>query len=202
MTGYAAATAESEAGTLTLEIKSVNSRFLDLQFRINDDLRALEPALRETLMSKVTRGKVEVRVSFGRKTADSDAQALNATALAQLARLQNEVRLGFADAAPLSIGEVLRWPGVIVETQLSTDKLQADANALMASVLAAFLDSRAREGAALEAMLLDRISKMEEIVKKVAPLMPQIVAAFQQKAVDRMREALGIAADGATTQTV
>jgi uncharacterized protein (TIGR00255 family) len=69
MTGYAVATSESAAGTLTIEIKSVNSRFLDLQFRINDDLRALEPDLRSAIMAAITRGKVELRLSFGRKAA-------------------------------------------------------------------------------------------------------------------------------------
>src|SRR4051794_2475539 len=76
MTGYAVATSESAAGTLTIEIKSVNSRFLDLQFRINDELRALEPDLRSAIMAAITRGKVEVRLSFGRK-ATGGSQALN-----------------------------------------------------------------------------------------------------------------------------
>ncbi|MEG2962191.1 MAG: YicC/YloC family endoribonuclease, partial [Janthinobacterium sp.] len=91
MTGYAVATSEGAAGTLTIEIKSVNSRFLDLQFRINDDLRALEPDLRAAVMSAITRGKVEVRLSFGRKAATAGTQALNLPLLAELARLQNEV---------------------------------------------------------------------------------------------------------------
>ena len=69
MTGYAVATSEGAAGTLTIEIKSVNSRFLDLQFRINDELRALEPDLRAAIMAAITRGKVEARLSFGRKVA-------------------------------------------------------------------------------------------------------------------------------------
>src|SRR6478672_8913247 len=86
MTGYAVATSEGAAGTLTIEIKSVNSRFLDLQFRINDELRALEPDLRSAIMAAITRGKVEARLSYGRKAA-SGSQALNQVLLADLARL-------------------------------------------------------------------------------------------------------------------
>jgi uncharacterized protein (TIGR00255 family) len=86
MTGYAVATSEGAAGTLTIEIKSVNSRFLDLQFRINDELRALEPDLRSAIMAAITRGKVEVRLSFGRKAATGGTQALNLPLLADLAR--------------------------------------------------------------------------------------------------------------------
>ena len=91
MTGYAVATSESAAGTLTIEIKSVNSRFLDLQFRINDDLRALEPDLRSAIMGAITRGKVELRLSFGRKAASTGTQALNLPLLTELQRLQSEV---------------------------------------------------------------------------------------------------------------
>src|SRR4051812_16713208 len=105
MTGYAVATAEGAAGTLTIEIKSVNSRFLDLQFRINDDLRALEPDLRAAIMSAITRGKVEARLSFGRKAASAGAQALNHALLADLARLQAEVGRHFTSAAMMSVSE-------------------------------------------------------------------------------------------------
>src|SRR5438132_5945027 len=103
MTGYAVNSRESAAGTITIELKSVNSRFLDLQFRINDDLRALEPALREAIMGRVTRGKVECRLSFGRKVAAGSAQALNTSALASLAGLQADIRKQFKDAAPFSV---------------------------------------------------------------------------------------------------
>ncbi|MGZ3182414.1 MAG: YicC/YloC family endoribonuclease [Telluria sp.] len=193
MTGYAVATSESAAGTLTIEIKSVNSRFLDLQFRINDELRALEPDLRTAIMGAITRGKVEVRLSFGRKQAAGSA-ALNADLLADLARLQGEVTKHFVSAPPMSVAELLRWPGVIQEEQIGQESLQADVAALTTKTVAAFVDSRRREGAALEQMLVARIDAMEDIVKRITPLIPQVIAQFQQKAVERMQDALGIAA--------
>src|SRR3954469_17670073 len=98
MTGYAVATSESAAGTLTIEIKSVNSRFLDLQFRINDDLRALEPDLRTAIMAAITRGKVELRLSFGRKAATAGSQAVNLPLLQELQRMQAEVAQQFHGA--------------------------------------------------------------------------------------------------------
>jgi len=195
MTGYAVATSECEAGTLTIEIKSVNSRFLDLQFRINDDLRSLEPDLRAALMGAITRGKVEARLSFGRKVA-SGSQALNADLLADLARMQGEVTKHFVSAPPLTVAELLRWPGVIEEAQIGQESLQADVAALTAKTIAAFVDSRKREGAALEAMLVQRIEAMEDIVKRITPLIPQVIAQFQQKAVERMQDALGLAGAG------
>ncbi len=195
MTGYAVATSESAAGTLTIEIKSVNSRFLDLQFRINDELRALEPDLRAAIMAAITRGKVEVRLSFGRKTAGG-SQALNQELLADLARLQAEVAKHFAQAPQMTVAELLRWPGVIEESTVGQESLQADVAALTATTVAAFVDSRKREGAALEAMLLSRIDAMEAIVKRITPLIPQVIAGFQQKAIERMQDALGLAGHG------
>jgi uncharacterized protein (TIGR00255 family) len=195
MTGYAVATSEGAAGTLTIEIKSVNSRFLDLQFRINDELRALEPDLRAAIMAAITRGKVEARLSFGRKVAGG-SQVLNASLLADLARLQTEVGQHFADAATMSVAELLRWPGVIEEAHVGQESLQADVAALTATTVAAFVDSRRREGAALEAMLVARIDAMDVIVKRISPLIPQVIAQFQQKAIERMQDALGLAGHG------
>ena len=195
MTGYAVATSEGAAGTLTIEIKSVNSRFLDLQFRINDDLRALEPDLRAAIMAAITRGKVEVRLSFGRKTTGG-SQALNQELLADLARLQGEIGQHFAAAAPMTVAELLRWPGVIEESTVGQESLQLDVAALTATTVAAFVDSRRREGAALEAMLQSRIDSMEVIVKRITPLIPQVISQFQQKAIERMQDALGLAGHG------
>jgi len=195
MTGYAVATSEGAAGTLTIEIKSVNSRFLDLQFRINDDLRALEPELRSAIMAAITRGKVEVRLSFGRK-ASGGSQALNHELLADLARLQGEVSRHFAQAPPMTVAELLRWPGVVEESTIGQESLQADVTALTATTIAAFVDSRRREGAALEAMLQSRIDSMQVIVKRITPLIPQVISQFQHKAIERMQDALGLAGHG------
>jgi uncharacterized protein (TIGR00255 family) len=193
MTGYAVTTRETPSGTLTIELKSVNSRFLDLQFRINDDLRVLEPALREAIMARVTRGKVECRVSFGRRLATDASQALNAGALNALGALQDQIRAQFNDATPLSVNEVLRYPGVIEEAEISQDTLHADASAAMQTTMDAFIASRTREGSALQAMLLSRIEEMESIVQRITPLVPQVITQFQQKAIERMQEALELA---------
>lgn len=192
MTGYAVTTRETAHGTLTLELRSVNSRFLDLQFRINDDLRSFEPMLREAIMARIVRGKVECRLSFGRKAA-GPGNAVNTALLEQLAALQAQVQARFADAAPLSVNELLRWPGMLEEAAASQETLQAEIGAAAAETLNAFVESRQREGAALEAMLLARVADMEQIVARITPIVPQVITQFQQKATDRMRETLGLA---------
>ncbi len=200
MTGYAVGSRESESGTLTLELRSVNSRFLDLQFRMNDDLRALEPVLREAIMARVSRGKVECRLSFGRKDKSAAGLAVNTTLLAALQQAQQDVTAHFPQATPLSVHELLRWPGVLAESELGQDSLPADVQALLATTLTAFVESRQREGASLEAMLVSRITDIEQIVKTITPLVPQAIEQFRNKAVERMSEALGLsqAASGAT----
>ena len=201
MTGYAAITRETAGGTLTIELKSVNSRFLDLQFRMNDDLRAVEPMLREAIMTKVVRGKVECRVSFGRKSAEGANQSLNLQVLDAVADLQQQIRYRFTDAAPLSVSELLRWPGVVEEAQLAHESLHADMATTMQEAIDAFADSRAREGQALQVMLEQRIDDLESIVTKLTPMIPQIVAQFQEKATERMQVALSLALMGAGAAT-
>lgn len=202
MTGYAVVKRESNAGTLTIELKSVNSRFLDLQFRINDELRSLEPMLREAIMARAARGKVECRLSFGRKEQSESSLAVNETLLAALNTAQGSVLATFSDARPMSVNELLRWPGVLSESELGQDSLQADVQAALADTLDAFVMSRQREGASLETMLLSRIDDIEQIVARITPLVPEAVEQFRQKAIERMQEALGQAVgDGGTLPT-
>ena len=193
MTGYAVSSRESETGTLTLELRSVNSRFLDLQFRINDDLRSLEPMLREAIMARVSRGKVECRLSFGRKEKSSTSLGVDGTLLSALHIAQQEVASRFPEARPMSVNELLRWPGVLAESELSQDTLQADVQSTLTTTLDGFLESRQREGAALETMLLSRITDIEAIVEQITPLVPKAVEQFRQKAIERLQEALGLA---------
>lgn len=194
MTGYAVTTHETSAGTLTVELKSVNSRFLDLQFRMSDDLRAVEPVLRETIMKQATRGKIECRLNFTRNVGAAAAHALNSSLLSELARMQDEVRRTFPEAKPLTVNELLRWPGMIEDAGISQEALHAEVAAAMMATVAAFADSRAREGAALTLSLIERVDAMSAIVGRIIPLVPQAIAQFQQKSVERMQEALGMAA--------
>lgn len=210
MTGYATSTQETEAGTITIEIKSVNSRFLDLQFRINDEFRALESHFREAISKRITRGKVECRFSFGKKTTDAQQKSLNSGVLQQLEEFQTAISSRFPNASALTSAEILRWPGVIEESEINAEHLQAAIQATMQQTLDAFVVSREREGAALGQVLLSKITAMEEIVTRITPLMPQILQQFQQKATARLEEALGLATANSanpasqvsTTQTI
>ncbi|MGN0918404.1 MAG: YicC/YloC family endoribonuclease [Oxalobacter sp.] len=202
MTAYATATVETVAGTLTIELKSVNSRFLDLQFRMNDEFRMYEPVFRETIMQQVKRGKVECRLSFGRGVHASSSLRLNDALLTEVMKLQDEVLQRSLQAQGMSVNEILRWPGMIEEAVPDQEILQAQVKDAISTIVQAFTAEREREGASLTKALLEKVTAMQEIVARVEPLIPQMLAQFRQKAVDRMQEALGIAIADSVPQTM
>lgn len=192
MTGYAVSSRDSDVGGLSVEIKSVNSRFLDLQFRMNDDFRAFEPVFREAIIARISRGKVECRFSFARKEQQLNNKALNQIVLDLLLQFQKQLHQQFPDSATLTMHEILRWPGVIEESTVSDETLPTQVKLCMQQTLEAFILSREREGAALQAVLTGKITEMEAIVLRISPIVPQLVSQFQQKSVSRLQEALGL----------
>ena len=202
MTGYAACTRHVDGGTLQLEIKSVNSRYLDFHFRVGEELRASEIPLRELFSSHIKRGKVECRLSFQAQAQRSDTLQLNEELLAALSKLGDEVRQRQPGAAPLSVNEILRWPGMFGEQRVDFAALVPEVLAAAREALAEFTASRAREGEKLANVLRDRVADMRAIVAAVAPRIPQAQAAFTEKLRQRLEEALGAANDERILQEV
>jgi len=195
MTGYAAVAADTPRGRLSLELRSVNGRFLDLQFRIAEELRIHEPLLREMLSARLARGKVECRLQFAPGTAGMPRGALNAEALAELARLAGEARKAVPDAAPLRVADILRWPGVMSDDAPSESEMRERIEQLAAQGIEELVAARAREGARLAEAIRSRIAEMHGRVTEAAPLVPQAIAAYQEKIAQRLRDALGSADD-------
>jgi uncharacterized protein (TIGR00255 family) len=192
MTGYAQASAGSPRGTLSLELRSVNARFLDVQFRIADELRALEPVLRELITARVARGKVDCRLSLAE--GEGAPPRLNEDALRRLRAVAEAARQAFPDAAPPSLSELLRWPGVLA-AEGGVESLRTAAAALCRRAIDELVDARSREGAKLAAGIVERVRAMRERVEKIGPLVPEAIAAYQAKIGERLREAIGSADD-------
>ncbi len=195
MTGYAADSADRARGRITIELRSVNSRYLDIQCRIAEELRTAEPMLRELIASRVARGKVDCRVSFSATATAATATTLNAAALETLRRLADETVRAFPGAGPLRIGDILRWPGAIAEAPLDDEALRASALQLARQVLDELCSARAREGAALAGIVAERVAEMRRRIAEIAPLVPEAAAAYQAKLAERLRDALGSADD-------
>jgi uncharacterized protein (TIGR00255 family) len=193
MTGYAAVTRELAAGTLALELKSVNSRFLDVQFRVAEELRSAEPQLRELAMANVARGKLDCRLTFTAAPLARGEPALNADVLARLARLSERVRETIPDAQPLRVIEALHWPGVLGEDSTAAEALREGALDAMRAALAELAAARVREGDKLARMIVERIAKIRSRLAALEPLVPQAIAAYADKLAAKLREALASA---------
>jgi uncharacterized protein (TIGR00255 family) len=189
MTGFAALSDELTLGTLSAEIRSVNHRYLDLTFRLPDELRAFEPALREQLAARMTRGKVECRIGFQKNPAAGLSLQVNAALLDQLVALDLSIRERLPGAAPLSVNDVLRWPGMLGTDALPLEELRDRMQGLLERVLQEFSQSRAREGEKLKAVLLDRVARMEALASRIKPKIPQLVQAYQERLASRLRDA-------------
>jgi len=189
MTGYATTSAELDSGSLTLELRAVNHRYLDIQLRMPDELRSFENALREAISAQLQRGKVECRINYAARSAQSGA-VLNNTLLQQLAAWNKDVQASLPDARSLSVADVLRWNGVLETPSASADELRATLMDLMQTALQEFSASRAREGDKLKDFLLQRVEKIEALRNGVMPHVPAAIAAYEQKLVTRLREAM------------
>ena len=189
MTGFAAATRESAQGSLAVELKTVNHRYLEFQTRIPEELRPLEPAMREAVAARLTRGKVDCRVTFTPVATARRNLLPDAEALATLQAASREVLARFPDARGLSVSEVLHWPGVLADETLSAERMKEDVLALLAKALADLNQTRAREGAKLEAILRERLDRMSTLVTDAEPLMPGAVRAFADKLAAKVAEA-------------
>ncbi|MEZ5615308.1 MAG: YicC/YloC family endoribonuclease [Rhodocyclaceae bacterium] len=189
MTGYAAQMRDIGRGILHLELRTVNSRYLDMNFRIAEEVRVVEPGLRELISGRLNRGKVDCRLNLLPSATAPREASLNRPLLQQLADLQAGVRDRLPEASPLSVAEVLRWPGMLGDDQLAPDTLQAECAALAKSALDELVATRRREGAKLAAMILERVERMRALVADAAPKLPQALADYQERMAARLREA-------------
>jgi uncharacterized protein (TIGR00255 family) len=195
MTGFAVAAAEVPHGTLNLELRSVNHRYLEVQFRLPDELRALETAMRELIAARLSRGKVDCRLSFAPLAAGTGELQLNTDLLQQLLHLNRVVQAQSPDSQSLRVGEVLRWPGMLGPESVPLEGLKEPALELCRNALDELSSTRGREGEKLKAMLLQRIVHMRHLAAGVAPRLPKLLAAYQEKLAGRLREALGTSDD-------
>ena len=208
MTGYANASADGDrpdaaalhepvagnavggaaAPRIVVEMRSVNNRFLDLSLRLPDELRALEPALREMVTARFRRGKVELRMSI-EADATRAVVAPRSEQLDELAAAERQVRASLPDARPLSTYEVLQWCKASAPTRADAG---ADAEALAAAQRCAegLAEARSREGARLAALLSERVVLLRSLAAAAEPLVPAAVQKLQQRFLDRWRDAL------------
>lgn len=200
MTGYASvqsSTPAAEGNTdssasptvrFGLEIRSVNSRFLDLSFRLPDELRHTEPALREHIVQHIKRGKVEVRAVY-QSNQDTELTDPAIGTLQKLLSLQNKIQSWLPGARDLSVSDVIKLAS---HEKSGTGLNEADLMPLATQAVKALKDARAREGARLADMLQDRIGQLRTLAEQAAPLLPLLVEQQRQRFIDRWNEAMAL----------
>jgi uncharacterized protein (TIGR00255 family) len=189
MTGFAAAAHESAHGSLTVELKTVNHRYLEFQTRIPEELRPLESAMREAVAARLSRGKVDCRVTYTPVQTGERSLVPDEQAMASLHAAGARVAARFPGARELSVAEVLHWPGVLADDALSPDRLKDELMGVLAGAIGDLDASRAREGAKLETVLRERLSAMAKLVEEARPLIPGALKAFQDKLAAKIAEA-------------
>lgn len=187
MTAFARREAETPSGTLTWELRSVNHRYLDIGLRLPEELRGLEPRVREAIQARVKRGKVDAGLWLAR--VPGTELALDAEQLRRVTAVAEEAqRLVGGRLETLRAIDVLRWPGVLKGAALDVEGLGQEALSLLTRALDELVENRAREGARLQEFLLARLAGMEKIVNDTKALLPDIQRLYRERLEARLKE--------------
>lgn len=198
MTGFARQVAESSFGTLTCEIRAVNHRYLDVQFRLPDELRAKELEFKKLVGNTIRRGKVECSVHF-RRAVEGQGQ-LNQALVTELRSRIDELNKLLPETRPIDPIDVLRWPGVVEQPEVDAKPIIEAATALLSDTLLALAEMRASEGERIDQMLGRRCDDVLEIATGVQKRMPAVLQAVRKKQQERINK-LDIEADPARLET-
>ena len=194
MTAFARAQQEAEGLALTWELKSVNHRFLEAQFRLPEQLRALEQALRELVRRHLSRGKLDctLRVSSSETTG---RMALNRPLLLQILATLEQVRRDAPDIGPPNAMDILRWPGMLsADMELDADSITGPATEVFEEALTQLMAHRAREGEALRETLSERLDAIDALVEEIKHLTTSLAHRVGERLQQRVRE-LGATVD-------
>ena len=194
MTGFARESAESAVGTLTWEIRAVNHRYLDVQFKLPEDLRPKEQVFRQQASASLGRGKVECALYFRRAFNQDSEMQINTDLVELIGHRISDLTAKLPNVAAVNPIEILRWPGVVQQSDLDIEPLLAEAGQLLDKALAAIGEMRSNEGARIGEMLESRCAEIEAIAKSVRARMPEVLDAARAKQKERLAK-LDVEAD-------
>ncbi len=193
MTAFAREQCESPWGPIGIEVKTVNHRYLDLNFKLPDVLRSIEGKWRETARNSLTRGKVDVLVRIQSAAIDNSAICVDEARIQQVVAAAEAVTKQLQVAAPIDPLEILRWPGVILDQADGTSekKLFDTVNLAFQACLSSISECRQREGAVLVQLLQDRLSSIEEIVSTCRESLPELLRQQESRLLTRLENLRG-----------
>jgi uncharacterized protein (TIGR00255 family) len=195
MTGYARRETETGQGVLSCELRSVNHRYLDTQFRLPELLRPLEPALRERIGARLGRGKLDIGIRLERGPGLAQALEIDESVAEGVSRVIDELQRRLPEAGPVGVGELLAWPGLVRRPEPDVEALAPSVEQLFDEALEELIANREREGGRIRDMLLERCQGIEAVVAEVRRHLPEVRDAIRDRTLRRL-EALEIEHDG------
>ncbi len=188
MTAFARKQADFAWGTLIWEIRSVNQRYLEPAFRLPEQFRSTESALRDWLRKNISRGKIEAQLKFQPDMSEGSQIPINEALLDQLNKALEEVAVHTGASAHTSALEILKWPGIIQEQGQDTKVIEEAALSLFKEAVGLLCEHRAREGAELKAGIESRLDTITSIISDISTALPGILAAQQNKLKEQISE--------------
>lgn len=188
MTAFARCDIDTEWGTLNWELRSVNHRYLEPSLRLPEDLRVLEPKIREKLTSKLGRGKLDCTLRLQLRSDAGGSLSINSGLAKQLVDASREIDHMLYNPHAINSMDILSWPGVIDASGVDWDRLREQALVLLDEGLAELVTVREREGARLREMIIERLDDMQQIVAQVRTRIPEIIQQQRRKIISKLNE--------------
>jgi uncharacterized protein (TIGR00255 family) len=186
MTGFARQSVDTPLGSLTWELRAVNHRYLDVQFKLPDELRPKEQAFRQQVSDQLKRGKVECAFRFQRAFDESREMQLNEDLIKLLAARLETIASHLDDADEVSPVDILRWPGVVQQSEIDMGPLFDEAAKLLDAAIEAMSAMRLSEGERIAAMIESRCADIDALAKAVRARMPEVLEASRKKQRERL----------------
>lgn len=191
MTAFARETSSTELGTITCELRSVNHRYLEINPRLAEELRQLEPRIREAVSGSIKRGRVDCYLKLQTHETTQDDFVVDRDLLARVAKLGGDTLKQFPHLAPLPVSDVLRWPGVVQVQGADSDELIETAMDLVNRALDRICSDRAREGERLRTAVEERLGEAAALVECLKARLPELTRAFRERIAEKLEDAGG-----------
>lgn len=191
MTAFARQEIAESWGVLTLELRSVNHRYLDVSLRLPEEIRVLETRLRDGIQKGLSRGKIDCTVRYQPQEVGAENIQLDDKLVQQLATASQQIEQHFKQTRPVSALEVMRWPGVLQTPKVEAEVLHAAALKLLKAALKELIQGREGEGEKLKQILEQRCDGISDIVVEVGKLVPEIKANWRERLTTRLQEIKG-----------
>ena len=189
MTAFARQEVAKDWGSMTLELRSVNHRYLDVSLRLPEDFRNSESKIREKISAKLARGKVDVSLRFSRTETSGGEIIIDKELVQQVANASREIDHILYNPNAVSSLEILRWPGVIQTPELDSSELTSVLFELLDATLDELTEGRAREGEKLAELIQQRCQSISSVIDDVKKRLPEIMQAWREKLLKRIHDA-------------